>query len=442
LLICKRFLPSWDPLTSTQLASNNEPCGTITSIQSDDYPQAAQIIKKFFPPNPLAQAFTHPLVTPGTSTFQLPGKLDKESVAKKGITKLILLLMCAEINFKESTFSNMTFVALSNGMEVVLSHPWVSYPTCLADLICQTLLMTKEQDHLSIRSKYLSIQVVGKTLAAHMLSGNFATNRVTTLNNEANSINPSGILPQRNACLVEQMRMRDMIANMEKSMDVLDAHKSKAKTSITRIGTMVSVVNFSSLCINMDLIITAITTADSPPPILCQFLMKFIRIINSTEWARWYNAPHVHMPVLHWHCYSFLKRVFNHMANFATNFGNVNVASEDQPLLELNTQPLIHAITTMRAFDDNIILHHSLAMPIVIMAFSFEAYTSNPWNKMNSCNNAHPDASHKSSIPGPKPVLSNGNKVPCISVEDKHNTKTPESRSKPSSVQHKKSNTG
>ncbi len=35
----------------------------------------------------------------------------------------------------------------------------------------------------------------------------------------------------------------------------------------------------------MDLIIMAITTADNPPPIVRQFLMKFIRFINSTEWA-------------------------------------------------------------------------------------------------------------------------------------------------------------
>jgi hypothetical protein len=57
--------------------------------------------------------------------------------------------------------------------------------------------------------------------------------------------------------------------------------------------------------------------------------MKFIRIINSTEWAQWYDASHAHMPRLHWHCYSFLKRVFNHIANFATDFGNMNVASEN-----------------------------------------------------------------------------------------------------------------
>ncbi len=118
-----------------------------------------------------------------------------------------------------------------------------------------------------------------------MLSGNFATDRVTTLNNEANSIDPSAFLPQRNTCIIEQMRIRDMLTNTKKSMDVLDAHKSKSKTSITQIGTMVSIVDFFSLCINMDSIITAIATADSPPPILPQFSIKFIRIINNTEWA-------------------------------------------------------------------------------------------------------------------------------------------------------------
>jgi hypothetical protein len=115
----------------------------------------------------------------------------------------MLLYVCAEINFKELTGSNMTFATPSNGMEAVLSHPRASRPTSLADLIFQTLLMTMEQDHnLNIRSKYLSIQMVGKTLATHMLSGNFATDRVTTLKNKANSINPWAFLPQRNACMV------------------------------------------------------------------------------------------------------------------------------------------------------------------------------------------------------------------------------------------------
>jgi hypothetical protein len=125
--------------------------------------------KKFFLLNPPAQAFIQPLATPGTFTFQLTSKLDKEFKAKRGITKLMLLHVCAKINFKESTISDITFATPSNGMEVVLSHPWASRPTSLADLIHQTLLMTMEQNHLSIQAKYLSIQMIGKTLASQNL---------------------------------------------------------------------------------------------------------------------------------------------------------------------------------------------------------------------------------------------------------------------------------
>jgi hypothetical protein len=226
--------------------------------------------------------------------------------------------------------------------------------------------------------------MAGKTLAVHMLSGNFATNRVTSLNNKANSINPSAFLPQGNVCMVEQQHFRDMITNTKKSVDILGMHKSKAETSIARIGTMTSILDFSSLCINMDLIIMAITTTDSPLPILHQFLMKFIRLINNTKWACWYDAIHAHMPQIHCHCYSLLEKIFNHVANFATDFGNVNVS-------ELNFQPLVHAITMLRAFEDNIILHQSLGTPIVTMASFIEAYTLNPWKKTNSCINSSPD---------------------------------------------------
>jgi hypothetical protein len=80
------------------------------------------------------------------------------------------------------------------------------------------------------------------------------------------------------------------------------------------------------------------------------------------------------MPLLHWHYYSFLKKVFNRITDFATNFGNLNFAAENSSISELNSQPLILAITTMREFEDNIIRHQSLGMPIVTMVSSIKAY--------------------------------------------------------------------
>jgi hypothetical protein len=98
LLIQNYFLSSWDPVTLTQLASNNGPCRTITNVQSDDYIQAAHNIKKFFPPNLPILGSPQAMATPGTFTVQLPGELEKESEANKGITVLMLLHICGDIN--------------------------------------------------------------------------------------------------------------------------------------------------------------------------------------------------------------------------------------------------------------------------------------------------------------------------------------------------------
>jgi hypothetical protein len=134
----------------TQLALNNGPYRTITNVQPDDYPQAAHNIKKFFLSSLPVPGYPQAMASPGTFMFQLTGELKKETEAKKRITKLMLLHICADIDYKGSSVSNISFATHPNGMELVLSHPRAAWSTSLANLICQTLLMTNEQDHLSI----------------------------------------------------------------------------------------------------------------------------------------------------------------------------------------------------------------------------------------------------------------------------------------------------
>jgi hypothetical protein len=49
------------------------------------------------------------MVALGTFTFQIPGELEKESEAKNGITKLMLLHICADIDYKGLSVSNILF---------------------------------------------------------------------------------------------------------------------------------------------------------------------------------------------------------------------------------------------------------------------------------------------------------------------------------------------
>jgi hypothetical protein len=183
-----------------------------------------------------------------------------------------------------------------------------------------TLELTKHQDFTSIRSTQISIPVMSKILASHMLQGNFATEKVTSLKLKANSVEPFAFLLQRNKVLVKQELSSEVKATSENVMDFADSHKTKGKTAIARINIMHSMVDFSSLCINMDTIITAICSNDGPQPILHKILLNFVAIVNNPDWVRWSDNVGL-MPSLHWYCYSFLKQIFICFSNFATDFG-------------------------------------------------------------------------------------------------------------------------
>ena len=226
-----------------------------------------------------------------------------------------------------------------------------------------------------------------------------------------------------------------MIFKTKNSVAVLDAHKSKAKTSIAQIGSVSLVVGFTSLGINMDSIITAITTANSPSPTLRQFLLNFIRITHNTEWVRWHDLNPGCMPNLHWYCYSFFKKIFNHMADFATDFGNVSVVSEGCPISDLNIQPIIRAARAMKAFEDNVTLHQSLDTPIAILPSSIEAYTLSPWNKTNICHNSANTASpcdDKRTGQDDYSHEARGDTASHTNAGDKRNPTTPKGKAKPS----------
>jgi hypothetical protein len=70
-------------------------------------------------------------------------------------------------------------------------------------------------------------------------------------------------------------------ATLENIIDFTNSHKTKGKTAISCICMMTSMVNFSSLCFNMNTIITAICSNNEPLPVLCQILLNFVAIINN-----------------------------------------------------------------------------------------------------------------------------------------------------------------
>ncbi len=156
-------------------------------------------------------------------------------------------------------------------------------------------------------------------------------------------MDPSDFLPQRNKVLVKQELLSEVRATSENVMDFADSQETKGKTAIARIGTMHSMVDFSSLCIDMDMVINTICSNDEPQLILRQILLNIVAIVNNPNWVNWLDNVGL-MPSLYWPCYSFLEQIFNCFAGFATDFGNGNIMSEALPATELNTSTLRSAL--------------------------------------------------------------------------------------------------
>jgi hypothetical protein len=120
------------------------------------------------------------------------------------------------------------------------------------------------------------------------------------------------------------------------------------------------------------------------------------------------------MPTLHWHVYSFLKRIFNLFAKFAMEIGNINVMTRSRLLAELNTKPLVKALMVLKAFEDQLALTQSTNSPIPIFATTVSKFSNRspgtnsnvgtpapvpvsasalPENTQNQCRNAERDPS-------------------------------------------------
>jgi hypothetical protein len=248
----------------------------------------------------------------------------------------------------------------------------------------QTFITTREEDTFDLRSSSVSIKHVSKTVTAHILSGNFATKEVASLNNKANAINPSICLPKKNPALINREVNKDLHAQSENAMDVIDSQKSKTVMSIACIGTMQDMKDFTSLCINLDTMVMGMISPEGLQPLFRQFLLVFIKIVNSRDWVDWYSKNSKSMQGLHWYLYVYVERIFNLLDDFSKNFGNVNVVTGKRPLDDLNTKPLSKALKVVKAFITQVDLAQSTNSPIVFSRSTFYKFQVNPLNNKKS----------------------------------------------------------
>jgi hypothetical protein len=151
--------------------------------------------------------------------------------------------------------------------------------------------------------------------------------------------------------------------------------------------------------------------------------------MNNPDFNTWYAANKTSMPSLHWHVYSFLEHIFNHLAKFATDFGNVNVMSGSRPLTELNFNPLTKTLTVLKAFKDQLTLAQPTNSPITILAATVSKFSTRTPG-------TNPILVTPASVSISASILPENNQNHCRNV--KHDSYTPDEGAKAAAVQRQK----
>jgi hypothetical protein len=293
-------------------------------VASDVYPVESAYIKKacleITKPAPALPSYS-------TLTIQHPGEVGQEAEAMKGAAKLMLLCLRGTVDIDSSTVTNVAFAAPAPGMQLVLDSPRSGRAVALSDLFRMTFSLIRDHDGHDVRCREMSLTHISKAMASHLLLGNLTTNGITYAHNEANAVDPSAFLPQRNLSLVIEQQRKDNNARSELGMDVQDSHKTKVSTGIARIGAITDMKDITSLCINICAVISAITSDTAPEPIILTILRAIYKITLERDWDEWIVACGTQMPHLHLHIYSFIDRIWALLATGATEYSNTNVVT-------------------------------------------------------------------------------------------------------------------
>jgi hypothetical protein len=211
----------------------------------------------------------------------------------------------------------------------------------------------------------------------------------------------------------------------------------KAVTSIARIGTMQKMGDFTSLCVNSNTVVMGMFSLEGPQPLYRHFLLTFVKIVSSRDWVDWFAKNGGDMPCLHWHLYVYVERIFNLLADFSKNFGNVNVVTEGRPISKLDTRSLTKALRVMKAFITQVDLTQSTNLPIIVCRSNICKYEVTPVNNMKCAISSYSSRADNTKANGASPTTETQNSHRNDAAK-RDSAVTPDDNAKTPAIQHLK----
>ena len=270
-----------------------------------------------------------PFLTQQSQNIVVESRADKarEQEAKLNTNMLSLFLIGVKTDWEDGKIISTLLPMNTTEYKNILAQPSSVRPTQAANIL-QTVFTTSPdslEQRFSPLFSMLSMEFFPKNLVTAWLNANFQRSNLESLLFESNAITILTFVSQNDSAKLLASRTSEENARNEWALEMSEAHRTKAKTTIEGLGKIESMQCIVRIAANVCGFVRAFFDVEKGmQPFIYQLCIKTIDCITQQEFTRWYNANKSRMPHLPYYFLNMLQHVFAQQAKFSANSLNTN----------------------------------------------------------------------------------------------------------------------
>jgi hypothetical protein len=234
-----------------------------------------------------------------------------------------------EVNWEEGTIKNFHLTTFAQGFNKLLDRSAAVQAAQLTNLF--TTIFTTESDEENENSlanplnRLMSLVCFPPKFTKGHLNASFQSSDLeTSFIYKSTSINPFQYAPQNNHALVKAAMTEMEETQNEINWKVVEKDRKQISSIIEGVGRVNSIEDVAMTCANMCGVQLAIVNVTTSKPLLFQFALKVIRLIENKKTRIWMHDNQENLAHLPMVFMGKIHQFFQNLASFSQNSLNTN----------------------------------------------------------------------------------------------------------------------
>jgi hypothetical protein len=266
---------------------------------------------------------------------------------------LSVLLIGGKLDLEDEKITDTRLPTNTTEYNNILLQPAAIRSTQAANIL-HTCFMTspeKIEDRFYPIFSMLSMEFFPKNLVTAWLNCNFQRSNLESLLFETNAITILSFVSQNDSTKLRASRMIEENIQNERALNMTDTHKTKAKTTVERLGKIENIYCIMKIAANICSFIHAFFDIESGTcPVIYKLCIQIMDCITQQDFTHWHGANKERLPHLPYLFLNMIQHVFAQQAKFSANTLNTNKVEHGNNGSTLNVKQLKQTVKYILRF--------------------------------------------------------------------------------------------